>query len=190
MVERLTDGLQFLGISFEDIDHARQVLRTQLSIATTEEKYQILRPVMENRARQQLSSDVVLFRILGPVNPVVDADLTSDGACCNFGGCRMLTCIDFDRYDVDTDTFDDETDWFTGNCQICFLKIANRAHAVRMPLVHGGWRGCYCSIECLRNDYSTTAPNIAQRAMIDRIEGQLDEYGIQDRLERPEETQT
>jgi hypothetical protein len=186
MIDRLTDGLQFLGISFEDIDNARQILRTQLSIATTQEKYEILRPIMENRSRQQLSSDVVLFRIFGPANPVVDADLTTEGPCCEFGGCRMLTCNDFDRYDPDTDTFDEDADWFTGNCQVCFLKIENRAHAVRMPLVHGGWRGCYCSMECLRNDYSTTGPNIAQRAMIDRIEGQLDEFGIQDRLERPE----
>lgn len=183
-VNLLTDGLEFLGISTEDIEEAKQVLRTQLTIATAEEKYLILRPIMENQARKDLSSDALLFRILGPANPPLDADLTTDDPKLKYGGCRMFTCNHIDQVDPEDDTIDEDADWFTGNCDYCNLKIANYCHAIRRPLSHGHFTGCYCSFDCLKNDFNETAPNIAETAMIDRIQGQLNEYGIQNRLSR------
>lgn len=94
-------------------------------------------------------------KLLGPVNP-----RPKDVGCRLFGGCRMLTC---DCYAF-TDTMDEDDsereskDWFMmsssesdevthGNCDMSFQKIELRSLAVRIPILNGGWRGCFSSWE-------------------------------------------
>jgi hypothetical protein len=96
----------------------------------------------------------------------------------------MFTSTEFDRYDPDLEIVDDDVDWFTGNCDVCHLKIANRYWAIRAPRPHGSWEGVYCSKNCILADYSTNVPDIARDALVDRILDQLENFGIQDRLIR------
>lgn len=67
-------------------------------------------------------------------------------------------------------------DWFRKSCDFCGKRISHKHHAVRQPLIHGGWRGCYCS-DCLK--FSVTDPN--QAIMVGRVLEQLDVIGIRDR---------
>ena len=68
-------------------------------------------------------------------------------------------------------------EWFRGSCDICLKRIARKHHAIRQPLCHGGWRGCYCSIDCMKQDI--TDPGCA--LMVGRMAEQLDVIGIRDR---------
>jgi len=175
----LTEGLENLGITIEDIDESRRVLRARLSIANELEKRALLLPILEKRHLDSLQTDVELFRILGPANPLVDSDLTQ----MKYGGSRMFIANDFD-YDEELEEY---FDWFRGVCDYCHQKIRIRYHAVRLPRPHGGWLGCYCSINCLRGaledkELSQGRPDLASRTMIDSIEEQLIDIGIQDRL--------
>ena len=56
-----------------------------------------------------------------------------------------------------------------------------------MPRPHGGWIGCYCSFKCLRDGVSDKEldegrPDLATRSMVDSLEDQFDDIGIQDRV--------
>ena len=76
-------------------------------------------------------------RIFGPKNAILGKEC-SEGIK---GGCRMLTCMCKE---------DEEEDfWFEGVCDTCLKRIRNCSHALRYPTEHGGWLGCYCSLECL-----------------------------------------
>lgn len=87
------------------------------------------------------------------------------------------------------DNSDIVLDWFTGNCQICLLQLASRYHAVRRPILCGGWNGCYCSWECvaqhidqLEEDGVDTEENYdIVRQMIIIYRNQIDQYGIYER---------
>jgi len=41
--------------------------------------------------------------------------------------------------------------WFTGNCLWCDVRIKKYVYCVRAPLVPGGWYGCYCSWNHVRD---------------------------------------
>lgn len=186
LVELLTEGLIEQGISFENIDEAKDTLRTQLAISSNEEKAALAAPVLSAQDKEALVDDQDLFRILGPVNAYYDIDLTMNHKCSRYGGCRMLTCTCFANYDYDDDFEDvdtDEIDWFTGSCEQCHLKIARRPHAFRLPRVNGAWRGCYCSTKCAREALTDRGQAMIIGAMITRIEGQLNRLGIQDRYD-------
>ena len=171
-VDLLTAGLHDQGYSFDDIEEARSLLTNHLTISTPEEKLALLAPVFETKARVDLTDDTELFRILGPANASVDQDLTLNHICCRYGGHRMMTCVDFENYDEDTDTVIEDYDWYKGACDQCHLRLRSRAHAVRKPRPHGGWLGCYCSWKCVRE--SLAGSDLVTRAMIDRIELQIE----------------
>lgn len=180
-VEILTEGLESLGISIEDIDETKKVLGARLSIATDKDKIELLNPIMEKKALNDKQQDIELFRLLGPDNPIIDADLNS---LKNYK-YRMFLCDIFD-YD---DEIDDYNDWFNGVCEQCHLRIKERWHSVRMPNPTGGWKGCYCSIECLTNALNNKEIDdgnveLATRNMIDYISVTLNENGIQDRISK------
>ena len=180
MVTLLTNGLEALGVSFEDIENTQDVLRARLSVATTTEKVALLSPVMQIESLNNLQNNVELFRILGPANPFVDADLSQ----MKYGGSRMFIATEFD-YDEETGY---PVDWFGGICEQCHLRIRVRWHALRMPRPTGGWISCYCSFECLRDALSDlelikTRPDLATRTMIDSLEEQFESIGIQDRVD-------
>lgn len=131
--------------------------------------------------------DEAVFREYGPVNTVYEGQGESEYECSKYGGCRMLLCNEFeatmDGEDIDLMADYDligERSWFTGQCQYeeCKThKIQAHHYALRLPLMYGGWKGCYCSFKCLEactNDSYT-------RTMIHIMKEQIMELGIRDR---------
>lgn len=192
IVTLLSGGLRANGRSQEEIEAAQAELRKRLVAATPEDKMSMIKEGLENKSKLSLAEDEDLFVILGPANSIVDADLVSDnGLCYKYGGCRMLSCLEFEDFMDPSDNIIyplDEykpTDWFTGSCGVCHLKIRRPAHAIRLPLEHGGWIGCYCSEKCLRQ--RLPKDNLLIAAMIDHVIADLNRIGLQDRLVRNKE---
>lgn len=169
-----------------DLDYKSKVgtaLRIQYAISTLKEKIDMLSIVKQFPA----FDDTVIFREYGPVNTMCKFDLHNHDPnhdCIKFGGCRMLLCKEFETNheydDVDILTIDEHQtyiDWYSQQCQVCEKTIAERHYAIRKPLLHGGWLGCYCSFECLKQ----TVKDSQTLLMIDRIKQQLDTIGIRDR---------
>lgn len=121
-------------------------------------------------------------RIFGPVNVILDRECISGMA----GGCRMLTCCcrNFNQ-DEDDELDTDPSAWFSGNCDNCTARILNISHALRQPVLGGGWVGCYCCVECVTESPARVLDNMAM-ILLNRILDQLSDKGIFNRLE-PEE---
>lgn len=184
----LTEGLENQGVQLDEVDDTKRFLASLLAVSPQQDIREILEPVMTNRSRERLDTDAELYRILGPVSATYDSELTIDHVCCKYGGCRMFTCVEFESADVEDDSYDPDAEWFTGNCDYCFLKIDNKYWSVRQPLPNGGWKGCYDSWNCVRKDIAEQGPNMLVQAMINRVEGEINRIGIQDRRIRPSET--
>ncbi len=118
--------------------------------------------------------DINIFRILGPPNPPIRANIPLPSRNTVYDGPRMFIC---DQYDYDED--DILSDWFQGSCIQCLMRIRKRWYAVRKPKVGGGWIGSFCSFVCMRN--SEEAENWLLMQMIDDLEKLMNEFGIQDR---------
>jgi len=152
--------------------------------STLSEKLKLLGDVAEDISEELLRKDQKLFTIFGPANPIygqVITDPESDSV--KYGGCRMLTCVDFENED-EFGIIDDEDpyaniEWFTGNCEYCNKKIAKKIYALRRPLTFGGWKGEFCSFKCLRD--VVPFDDVLNHFIINQIERQLLEIGIQDR---------
>ncbi len=149
-------------------------IKNHFSLLTVKEKTQFYNKINNS----DIVDDTIHFREFGPVN-CISVDPESDHICSLYGGCRMLTCSEFELYDEDGTELDllDEytcTEWFRGCCDICPEKIRKKHYAVRLPLEGGGWSGCYCSFNCLKK----ISPN---DHYIERMKNQLDKIGIRDR---------
>lgn len=179
-VELLTKGLTQLGISVDDLEMAKSALGARLAVSTKEEKIELLKPIMQNQAQQIMAGDLLLFRLFGPANPLVNQDLTKPGKSNLYGGCRMHLCEVFD-FDFEENYV---VDWFNGVCETCHLRIAHRWYAVRKPRGMGGWVGAYCKWDCVREsmiEYEEE-PDLLTHELINIFEQQINEKGIQDRL--------
>ena len=97
-------------------------------------------------------SQVIPQRFYGPYNPIGDVECCSlplPGPCCMFYCiCKEFDSDDGELYDVD-DMKTLANRWFTGFCEHCNKSIPKLRYAVRYPLEHGGWEGCFCSFECI-----------------------------------------
>lgn len=163
-------------------DDFQNNLIAQYAISTMKEKHALLSVILPS---VPLYDDTTIFRELGPVNSVYthNDNILSHYKCQKYGGCRMLTCTEYETIDItgnDVDIFDQHqfvTDWFRGSCDKCSQWIAKRCYAVRKPLMHGGWRGCYCSFECLES----MPMNTHEAMMVGRIKEQLTVIGIRER---------
>lgn len=88
-------------------------------------------------------------RVWGPINRIMGKD------CCSGpngkGPCRMLMCDCLEGEDDDGELYDPKSGmtWFTGKCDGCNKFIPDLSHALRFPRKDGGWKGCYCSFECM-----------------------------------------
>lgn len=168
-------------VDIDHYDYVSDTITSQYAMSTAEEKIQML----GYDPKTLLFSDTPHFREYGPVNMM--SGIYNQHApleCTQYGGCRMLLCNEFETTTEDNETdimAADEylvsTDWFSKKCEVCKKIITQRHHAIRAPLLHGGWRGCYCSFICLRS--ITTDSQIL--LMIDRMEEQLNTIFIRDR---------
>ena len=184
-VRLLTNGLLEFGISIADARKSADILREQYTLLSVEEKLTLLLPVFKNRELYNLSSNLDLFRILGPCNPFAGSVL-SQGISFEdkWGGPRLFTSVDFENYTEEDGLLETEEniDWFTGSCSMCNLKIYKRCYAFRRALPNGGFQSCYCSPKCARDSIGDN--DTAMFAMVDEIERQLMTFGIQDRRYR------
>ena len=178
-VELLTEGMAEYGISITEMDQAKSYLLEELKNMTKDEKNELLKPVIQNKEESKLDSDELLFRTFGPAHPLVDQDLTQNTPSSKYGGCRMFLCDLFD-YDFE---FDYLEDWFTGSCDQCLFRIKHRWYAVRRPRNLGGWEGCYCNFDCVRESLIEDGlePALLQRKLIEKFEKRINKIGIQDR---------
>ena len=179
-VNLLTEGLNNLGISVEDIERAKDVIRKE--IENEDRKKELLLPILKERKEKELDKDRLLFWTFGPSNPLLNQNLNLDTPSARYGGGRMFLFELFD-YDEENDYI---VDWFTGSCRQCLLRIRNRWDALRKPGSMGGWKYCYCSFDCMRKDHEETELqedriDILTSKLIDAFEKTIFSIGIQDR---------
>lgn len=128
----------------------------------------------------EVQDDIDLFRIFGPVNPYSDMDFSelttfnSEGVeepdeNKIYGGPRMFL-DSTGEYDEEND--EHLTNWFSGSCINCHKKIRHKHYAVRLPVITGGWFGCYCSWDCVREYTITVFENSNVKYKIDPEENE------------------
>lgn len=114
-------------------------------------------------------------RIFGPANRYTDKNCISNPN--KNGPCRMLEClcreIDGEEYVIN--------EWFNGVCDNykCSKKIRDRSHCVRVPVEGGGWKGAFCSFDCLEDSLLFKDKDTSFR--IEYMKASLFEDGIMDR---------
>ncbi len=174
IVDLIVENLSKAGLAFAQIDQQETGVRKMLSTMVKAEKMEIVKPILEYGYNSAKQGDEYLFRVLGPAN------LGTESSNANYGGDRMFTC---DLYDYDEED-DIVIDWFTGACDVCFKRIRERWHAVRMPRpgTGGGWRGQYCTWKCCRDAVvELDDVEILTFSMIDIYEKYMNDIGIQER---------
>jgi hypothetical protein len=148
----------------------KEKLISSYSISTIIEKIQMLSPVKDI----PMFNDISLFREFGPVNSSYSTSPQDKNHICEkYGGCRMFLCTEFEE-----DEEEIASSWFLDECEVCNNNIHCKSHALRMPLLHGGWKGCYCSFKCLKENISDEITAL----IVGRIKEQLKVIGIRDQL--------
>lgn len=109
-------------------------------------------------------------RLFGPVNAMIDLECSTGRK----GGCRMLTCCCYEKNPSECEPYD----WFDGSCDNCYRKIRHYSHCVRFPVNGGGFKGCFCSIECI--DDHTLDMSIADNFVFNRMIDALAEHNVLD----------
>lgn len=117
--------------------------------------------------------DPELLRVWGPSNVVFNAD--ADDVIDGTADLRMFTD---DRF-----TLEEQGTWFAGSCDKCWLRISSARYAVRKPVEAGGWRGQYCSWDCVRQDCQDF--ELPSLEMTFFYEKQMNEIGVYDHLFAP-----
>ena len=108
----------------------------------------------------QMNSDNVEYdQDYGVVNKKIDICKTSID-----GKCRMKTCICDEQ----------EEEWYYDICDKCeeYIEMEN---TVRIPLVGGGWLGCFCSIECIREIYKDDDDIPIREILLNTLEYKINE---------------
>jgi len=97
---------------------------------------------------------------------------------------HMLSCVLYDNEDGFDGAYLKTYDWFTGVCEKCVSKIPFRHWAVREPHYWGGWRGCYCSWDCVLDDLKNSKHFNITQMLVDYFSTLILTFGIQDRNEK------
>jgi hypothetical protein len=139
-----------------------------------EQKRNLIEDAFEQYRINRLFTDREYNRLLGPANAQANGTYFDKSHRCNkYGGCRMLTCVCSEESNDQEQTMCMELDWFTGACDRCFRIIPSRSHAIREPLIEGGWRGCYCS--SVRDDDGNIIRGYCLKSMVHITDPQVDE---------------
>lgn len=188
-VEYLTSGLKRFDIEVVDLEATKMVLKEKLESMTDQEREAYMSSFLSQDMVDKMNQNEVLLQILGPANPLVNGDFTQmNHVCFKYGGCRMLFCNCFENELLSQQ---DETgmepyypnipQWFTGKCQHCKREIMKRCYAVRRPLPQGGWRGTFCSFNCVH--LSGDIDDDLSMTYADMAEERINSSGITDRIE-------
>jgi hypothetical protein len=175
----------------DDIVNDLSLTNKQYNHLSIEEQEKILNKYDKQRYRLDLNFKDDLIKILGPVNTQMNTDLTDDTICTIYGGCRMLTCQEFEEQYINEEEVDDfdadynknsyeKSEWFHHQCDWCTNKIKYKHYAVRKPIYNGGWIGCYCSWQCVRD--SLNHDDVIGFDLVSIFEEQINTFGIQDRI--------
>lgn len=79
---------------------------------------------------EELDMEADIVAKYGPLNSMIE------GGCTKYGGCRMYSCKCI------------KENWYKNKCQSCENEIPTMYEAIRIPIITGGWRGCFCSEDC------------------------------------------
>ncbi|CAH6418635.1 Hypothetical protein POVN_LOCUS354 [uncultured virus] len=155
-------------LSAEMVSKTVRLLRETIT-AKDEDKEDVAPEVLEEMTKIAMATGTGIIdngkedpdRLFGPLNAIIERECPTSIP----GGCRMLTCCCRD-FDQDTDPVLDTSTpyaWFTGNCasDSCQIKLVDVSHALRQPVDGGGWVGCYCSMECIREQPSRELNEVA-----------------------------
>jgi len=201
----LTAGLKRFGIEVVDVESTEKAIREKLEKLTLKQREEYMSSFLSQDMMDKMYENEILFQILGPVNPLVNGDFSQmKHVCFKYGGCRMFFCNCFESEILAQDQETDSTSyypnipqWFTGKCQKCKRKINKRCYSVRRPLPQGGWRGTYCSWNCIHlsgdvdDELSINYSDMVEKRMYvsgitDRIEPDVEELLKQAREDDPE----
>ena len=194
----LTDDIEYcLAIAQQedpsiDLEDLRAQMHRQMS-SLDEERRDVMRSMRNNDTLINLMWDQETFRVLGACLQVpnsVTLAATSDDPCQCHGGCRVMLCYQHENWDPTTEDviFQEPTEeagalaaleWFSGECQNCYRIILKKCYGVRMPIESGGWRGCYCSFACLRQQTEPT--HDVRHRMLNFTEELYARFGVYDR---------
>lgn len=177
VVTLLTADFDRNGVTVSDAKRAKNLISVQYAIAPL----QVKREMLGHLHTLPDLDDHEHIRRLGPVNMSND-HIAGSGPCQRYGGCRMLTCCEYESETSDSLAHDimmmDEhvtpVNWWRKRCDACHTPILAKEYAVRQPLVSGGWRGCYCSFDCLPPTDKLTS------TLIEAVQQQLSDVGIYD----------
>lgn len=192
LVERLgTFGIEVRG----NVENAQKYI-TSILLASPSQRHVLLQAITNPRQEEKLDENrslpgrldeketaEMIFRLLGPLNAFpTKLPGPPDCICMYYGGCRMFGCCEFEIEEDEDGDGELTGDWYTGNCEYCFLKIPNRFWSVRRPLSSGGWKGCYCSWACVREEITDlNLPDGASMiALTETMEADMYEIGIAD----------
>lgn len=157
---------------FYELDQNKNLQSKEISITLQEALETVLSAYSDDKSDEEKNA----VRVFGPINRFTDSSCMTRP-----GPCRMLECICLEERNgfVENDIVDYKTNnWFTGNCDTCVRKIRNMSHAVRFPEEDGGWKGCYCSAECMKkNIVQEEKTNLRINIMFQT----LSNFGIMDR---------
>ena len=156
-VALLLKGFQKFNLDVIHLNKTREYLKDKLENLNEEERVKYVYSFINQDVLNQLVENINLFNIMGPSNPITNGDFTqTTHICYKYGGCRMFYCNCFEAEIFGPDNDDSQEpyypnipQWFTGKCQHCKREIEKRCYAIRRPLPQGGWRGTYCSWNCL-----------------------------------------
>lgn len=133
------------------------------ALSIVDDEDEVIAEYLSENARMSVTEPEI-DRYYGPQNAKIGKK------CCSFDGrCRMLECKC------------DSGEWFNGYCDECLSSIRDISHSIRYPLKNGGWRGCYCSIECMIKKFSEKKRSFAK---INNLKTFLSTVGIYDRMEK------
>jgi len=204
-VELLVKGFEKFNLDIQHLEKTKQYLRDKLENLSEEERIKYVYAFINQDVLNQLVENENLFNILGPSNPITTGDFTqTTHICYKYGGCRMYYCNCFEGEIFGPDN-DDNTEpyypnipqWFIGKCQHCKREIEKRCYAVRRPLPQGGWKGTYCSWNCLalsgngddeltREKVNIYEKELFEKTIMNREEMNVEEALIEAKEQNPE----
>lgn len=188
-VKLLMSGVDDSGIYQGDRDELEKTTREIWGKMSNIQRRVQLAIIIDQLNRAYNSDNVTnakVFRLLGPANSLVNSNNDTYHDICRRYGCRMLHCDCIEHVDPEERTLYDESDydWFIqphedfASCYECQSRIPNRAAALRIPEIHGGWTGRFCSRECALS-YQRVEPE--QRQLLDVYLSELETIGLQSR---------